>query len=292
MGYALKDRIWSVTVGALVGGVKKGLKVNGHRVSFRVEKTLKVVPNVCECSIYNLSKMQRAQIEELQPKAGDARGIPLLIEAGYKAGGLSQVWLGDLRAAYSEREGPNSATWVTKIESGGHGIAKKSPIAVAYGPGTSPDIALRALVRALGLDEGNVAAAAIKLRQAGGAAIFPQRLVLSGSALRQLDLFCQSAGLEFSIQDQAVLILDRSGIIGNQAIKLSTKDRGTGLIESPSVDPLGVMTCKMLMQPLRCGAKIVLDSNTVQGNYRVRKAVWDGDSHGQPWYITVEGTRY
>lgn len=290
MGYKLKDRVWSVTVGALVDGVKKGLKVDGHRVSFRVEKQLKATPNVCECSIYNLSPTQRAQIEELRPKKDDPRGIPLLIEAGYKDAGLSQIWLGDLRTVYSEREGgPNSATWVTKIESGGHGLAKKSPIAVAYGPGTAPDIALRAIVKALGIDEGNVAAAAIKLRQAGGAALFPQRLVLSGSALRQLDLFCQSAGFEFSIQDQAVQILDRDGLLSQKAISLTSK---TGLIESPSVDPLGVLTCKTLMQPLRCGSLIVLDTSSVKGNYRVRKAVWEGDSHGQPWYITLEATRY
>lgn len=296
MGYALKDRVWSVTVGALVDGAKRGLKVDGHRVSFRVEKTLKAVPNVCECSIYNLSPKQRAQIEELQPKAGDVRGIPLLIEAGYKEGGLSQIWLGDLRTAFSEREGgPNSATWVTKIESGGHGTAKKSPIAVAYGPGTQPDVALRAIVRALGIDEGNVAAAAIKLRQAGGAALFPQRVVLSGSALRQLDLFCQSAGLEFSIQDQAVQILDRDGLLSKQSIRLASAQDGkpgTGLIDSPTVDPLGIMTCKMLMQPIKCGALLLIDAKNAKGNYRVRKLVWEGDSHGQPWYVTAEGTRY
>lgn len=286
MGFKLKDRVWSVTVGALVGGLKKGLQVDGHRVSFRVQKTLKSLPNQGECSIYNLSRTQRAQIEELRPKKGDTRGIPVLIKAGYKEGGAGQIWNGDMRTVYSERVG---ADWITKFETGDGGDSKKSSIHVAYGPGTTPDIALRAIVRALGIDEGNVAAAAIKLRQSG-AALFPQRLVLSGNAPRQLDRFCDSAGLEWSIQDGAVQILEQGKTLGTKAINLTSK---TGLIESPSIDPLGVLSFKMFIQPdVRCGGLLVLKSQTVQGNYRITKAHWEGDSHGQPWYITGEGTRY
>lgn len=283
----LRDRVWSVTVGALVGGVRKGLKVDKHRVSFRAEKTLKPEPNKCEISIHNLSAEQRGQIEELRPKAGDARGIPLLIEAGYKSTGLTQIWLGDLRTAYSEYSKPD---WVTKIETGDGEAAKGSTVHVAYGPGTSPDVALRAIVKALGIDEGNAAAAAVKLRQAGGASLFPKRLVLSGSASRTLDLFCQSAGLEYSVQDGAVQILDRGKVLSSKAVKLGPR---TGLIESPSVDPKGVLSFKMLIQPdIKCGSLLVVDSSTAKGNYRITKATWEGDTHAQPWYISGEATRY
>lgn len=285
MGFALKDRRWSVTVGAQVDGQRKGLNVSKHRVSFRVQKSLKSEPNVCECTIYNLSSTQRAQIEELRPKKGDTRGIPLLIEAGYAEGGTGQIWLGDLRTVDSQHVG---ADWITKLETGDGEAAKGSSVHVAYGPGTSPDIALRAIVRALGVDEGNVAAAAIKLRQTG-VALFPKRAVFSGNAFRQMDLFCSSAGLEWSIQDGAVQVLEHGKSHGT-SIKLSTK---TGLVESPSVDPKGVLSFKMFIQPgVKCGSVIVIDSKTAKGNYRIRKATWEGDSHAQPWYISGEATRY
>jgi hypothetical protein len=286
MGFALKDRVWSVTVGTLVNGSRSGLKVDGHRIAFRVEKSLKPEPNKCECVIYNLNAKHRAQIAELRPKEGDARGIPVMIEAGYKAGGVGLIWLGDLRTTDSTHPGPD---WVTKIETGDGESAKKSSVSVAYGPGTTPDIALRAVVRALGIDEGNVAAAAIKLRQAG-AALFPQRAVFSGNAARQIDLICQSAGLEWSVQDGAVQILERGALLGTKAIKLSTR---TGLVESPSVDHKGVLSFKMFIQPgVKCGSLIVLDSKAARGNYRITKAVWEGDTHAQPWYISGEATRY
>lgn len=284
----LRQRIWSVTIGALVNGARRGLKIEKNRVMFRVEKALKnSEPNKCECSIYNLSKEHRAQIEELRPKKGDARGIPLLIEAGYKDGGLGQIWLGDLRAVFTDQTGADT---ITKIESGDGEAAKGSSIEVAYGPGTSPDVALRAIVRSLGIDEGNVAAAAIKLRQAGGSALFPQRLVLSGNSARQMDLFCQSAGLEWSIQDSAVQILEKDKALGAHTVKITSR---TGLIESPSVDPKGVLVFKMLIQPdVRCGSLLVVDSHTAKGNYRIRKVIWEGDTHAQPWYISGEATRY
>lgn len=284
----LKNRVCSVTVGIAggPGNLRQGLKVDGHRISFRVEKTLKKEPNKCECVIYNLGREQRAAIEELRPTKTSARGVPLLIEAGYQDAGPSQIWLGDLRTVWSERVG---ADWLTHLETGDGEAAKKSTIKVAYGPGTTPDIALRAIVKAIGIDEGNAAAAAIKLRQTGLATLFPQRAVFYGSASVVLDRFCQSAGLEWSVQDSALQILDRDKALGTTSIKLSPS---TGLIESPSVDPLGVLTFKMLLQPIRCGGLVTIDSQTAQGTYKVRRLTWDGDTHAQPWYVTGEAVRY
>lgn len=289
----LRDRIAAVTIGALIDGQRKALRVTGHRVSGHVEKTLKAEPNKCECVIYNLNRDQRGQIEQLRPKAGEALGIPLLIEIGYKTTGLGQIWLGDVRTAWSEH---NGADWLTHIEAGDGEKAKGSSVKIAYGPGTSPDVALRAIVRALNIGDGNVAAVAAKLKQTGIANLVPNRLVLTGSAEKSLTNFCASAGLEWSVQDSTVQILDKGGLLSKQAFRLATKgkngQRGT-LVESPSVDPNGVLTAKTLYVPgLRCGSLIEVESSTATGNYRVRKAEWDFDTFEQPWYITAEATRY
>jgi Spy/CpxP family protein refolding chaperone len=62
-------------------------QVDKHRCYWRVEKTHKPEPNKGELKIWNLSREQRAQIEEMRPKKGRTTGIPVLIEGGYKSTG-------------------------------------------------------------------------------------------------------------------------------------------------------------------------------------------------------------
>lgn len=287
----LFERVCRVTVGAQLGALRVGLRVEKHRIAFRVEKTLKPEPNKCELSIWNLSREQRAQIEELsvtnKRSTAPDKGVPVLIEAGYKSTDASQIFLGDLRTASSKRVG---ADWVTTIESGDGEVAKNNPVAVSYGPQTSPDIALRAIARALGVGDGNVAATAIKLRQSGAGTLFPRRGVMTGSAYEHMTHFARSAGLEWSIQDGAIQFVDLNKTLAGFAVKLS---KSSGLIDSPQVDHKGVLTCKMLIQPnVKPGSLLVLDSATARGNYRIERATWEGDTYDIAWYITVEAKRY
>lgn len=284
---SLYGRECRVTVGAAVGALRVGLRVEKHRVKFNVEKTDKPEPNKCSLQIWNLSKDQRAQIEELRPKAGDKRGVPVLIEAGYKATGVGQIYLGDLRTVYSKHEG---ADWITTIESGDGEAAKNSGVSVSFGPKTSPDVALRAIVKALGVGEGNVSVIASKLRLAGATTLFAQRGTISGSAYTHMTNFCESAGLEWTIQDGVVQIVDQGKALQGFATVLN---KSSGLVGTPSVDHKGVMSCTMLIQPgVKVGSIVVLDSPTVRGNYKISRATWDGDTYDIAWYIHVEGQRY
>jgi hypothetical protein len=284
----LFGRACRVVVGAAVGAVRAGLRVDGHRVAFRVEKTLDPKPNQCEVSIWNLSKTQRRQIAELQPKAGEARGIPVLIEAGYKDPGPKQIFSGDLRTAYSEREG---ADWVTTIESGdGEQARQNARINVSYGPRTSPEVAIRAILRSLGIGEGNIAKTIGKFRAAGVTRLFSQRMIVSGSAAEQLTRFCDSANLEWSIQDGIVQVVDRKETLSRIAVKIDPKH---GLVGSPAVDAKGIVTFKALLNArIVPGSLVVLESEAVRGNYRVQRSIWEGDTHALPWYITAEGKRF
>lgn len=285
----LYQRKWNVVVGTAIGALSAGLRVSDHRIAFTVEKTLKPEPNTCTLEIWNLSKTQRAGIEELAPKTGDTRGIPVLIEAGYEETGANQIFLGDLRTAYSRREG---ADWITTIESGdGEQAHQNARINVALGPGTRPDVALRAIVKALGIDQGNAPIAIAKLLATGSTTLAPKRFVMSGSATQHMTNFCKSAGLEWSIQDGAIQILDLNRTLAPTfAVRLASD---TGLVDAPSIDPKGVLTCRMLMIPqVRVGALLVLDSATIRGAFKIERAKWQGDTYGTPWYIEVEAKRY
>lgn len=283
----LYDRVWRVVVGAGLGALRVGLDVSKHRCYWKVEKTNKPEPNKCQLKIWNLSREHRAQIEQLTPKEDSTSGVPVLIEGGYKSTGTSQIFLGDLRTVWSERQGPE---WITTIESGdGEQAIKNARINQSLGPRTSPDVVLRAIVRSLGVGEGNVNETLAKLRTTGQANLL-DRVMLTGSAADRLTDFTRSAGLEWSIQNGALQILDRDKALSGFAVILGS---GSGLVESPTVDPKGVMTARAFLQPgIRVGALVRPESLTVRGNYRIERASWECDTHGIPWYVTVEAKRY
>lgn len=277
----LKERVCNVTINKL--------KLVGHRVAFSVEKTTLPEPNTASVQVWNLNPDQRASLEELRPKKDDKRGIPVLIEAGYKADGPAQIFLGDLRTVYSVKDGPD---WVTTLESGdGEKATQTARIGTSIGPKTPVDTALRAMVKALGVKPGNVEKTIQKLKLGKTGKLFNQGVVLSGSVAQQLTTFARSADLEWSIQDGALQFVDRGKVLAGKAYKITPK---TGLIGSPTVDNKGVLSCDMLMlSDLRPGSKIVVESSRVKGNYRVEKLNWRGDTHSQSdWIVSIEAKRY
>jgi hypothetical protein len=146
------------------------------------------------------------------------------------------------------------------------------------------------MVKALGVGDGNIAKTMAKLRATGAANLFEDGITISGSAADHLTNFTRSAGLEWSIQDGALQVTDRDKVLDGFALRLNST---SGLIESPTVDPKGVLTARVLLQPsIRVGGLLVLDSLTVKGNWRIQRAVWECDTHGRPWYVTVEAKRY
>jgi hypothetical protein len=256
--------------------------------SFTIEKSLKPEPNTCELTILNLSEDHCAELELLAPKTGKraTQGIPCKIEAGYKDS-VSQLWLGDLRTVETVIDGPDR---VTRLSSGdGEKAWQNARLHVSYGPKTPIETAIRAIVRALGVGEGNIGKVVSKLKIAGSA-LFPTGAVVSGSAARELVDIARSADLEVSIQDGALQFLDRGKALAGQAIRLAP---GTGMIGSPTVDNEGILTVESLIIPgLKPGALIVVEGKRVKGNFRAAKCTWSGDTAGEDWKITTEAERY
>jgi hypothetical protein len=235
-----------------------------------------------------LNEDQRSALEELRPKSKKATGgIPCKIVAGYKDH-TSLIWLGDLRSINSERDGPD---WVTKLESGdGEKAHKNARINVSYGAKTPIDTALRAMVRALGVGEGNLAKVAAQLKLGGAGKLFSHGVVVSGNVAVKITDFARSADLEWSIQDGTIQFLNRGKALSTKAIVVSAD---TGMIGSPTVDNDGVLSVKLLMIPdIRPGTLLVVKAERIKGNYRIEKATWSGDTFGSDWYVECEAKRY
>ena len=261
----LFQRAWSVVIG--------DLEVSELAIAFDVKKSTKKEPNTAELSIYNLSDENRKKLTE-------AKKYPLRIEAGY-VGNLSQIYLGEVRSGFTTVEGPD---YVTRLSSGDGEKAHKVRLLIPIGPKTPADVALRAIARTLGVNAGNSDAMAATLAKRGKV-LYPRGTVLSGNAAQNLTDFCRSAGLEWSIQDGALQILDIGAPLNERPIILSPD---SGLIGSPSSDADGKISAKCFMIPgLRPGIRVQMDSLQVKGIYRITQAQYQGDTQGAEWSISL-----
>lgn len=251
---------------------------------FRVRKSVKPEPNTCELTIYNLSPDHRNQLEGLVPKgnAPATQGIACSIEAGYRDG-VSLIWNGDLRTAETLFDGPDILTVLSSGD--GEKAWKHAREHVAFGPKTPVVTALRAMARALGVGEGNLSQVAARMRVAGSA-IFPTGKVITGSVSRELVNLARSADLEVSIQDGALLFLDRGQAAMSTPVLLSEE---SGMVGQPTIDNEGTLRIRTKLNPeVRCGYPIVVQSLRINGMFRVEVAEWICDTAGNDWYIDIE----
>lgn len=280
LGPELSGRSWRVVVG--------GLDVSDLRCAFTIEKSEEPQPNTCDLIISNLSSDHRSQLQELQPKKGDTRGIPVKIEAGYGED-PSLIWLGDLRTVSSAPEG--KTTWLTKVSSGdGEKATQNARISLPMGPKTPAQTALRAIAQSLGVDLGNIDTVASRIKLSGKGGVYGSGKALHGPSVQVLDDIARSADLTWSIQDGALQFTDRGKALAGSAILL---DPSTGLIGSPSVDNEGNLSARALIIPdLKVGRVVVVESKAVAGNFKVIRAKWTGDTIGNDWYCDITGKRY
>lgn len=275
-GDLLFDRSVTVTVGTK--------QFSDLDVVFSVKKNLKATPNTCDLKIYNLSKDSRSALETIQ----DKDTTPVQIEAGY-VNATSIIFLGDLRRVDSGyQDGPDI---VTVLSSGdGEKKHRTARVNISVKPQTSTHAVLTQVVKALGVSEGNLADAANKLSFASIGSMFSEGTVLSGSASREMDRICKSVGLTYSIQNGKLQLLPLGKVLDGLAINVSAQH---GMVGTPTVDSKGILKVRVLMVPdVFPGRKIVLDSKRLKGQYRIESTHHFGDTHGQDWYIDIEGKRY
>jgi hypothetical protein len=263
----LYPRVWRLTIG--------NLDLSKLRITFRVKSTLKAEPNTADVEVYNLSDAHRTQLEEAQKNV-------MRLEVGYN-GSTHQIFLGEVRTCFTETDGVDR---VTKFSSGdGEQAVLGTRIRVTYGTQVQIDTCMRDLAKALGVGEGNLSNVAAKLKSRGLASIYPRGAALSGNAWRELVYICRSCGLEATIQDGALLILEQGQALADVAVRLAPN---SGLVGSPTVDNDGTVNCVAKLIPeLRPGVKVQLDSLSGKGVYRVYDAEYTGDSHGDEWQVSL-----
>ena len=195
------------------------------------------------------------------------------------------IFDGDLRKAHSRREGPDVVTEVEAAD--GERAYRTARVNRSFGAGTSLGSVIQSIGRSLGVGVGNLAELATQAGFEGLGQLFSEGTVTSGPAREEFSGLLDSAGIEWSIQDNTLQLLPRGQALAGTAVVLSSD---TGLVESPSVDSEGVATAKMLMIPdVFPGRKVQIESEFVRGLYRVTKAKFIGSTFGTEWFIEIEG---
>lgn len=267
-----------------------GLDLSAFDYEFNIEKTLEWTPNKCEIKVYNLSK-------STQKKLSGAQKLSVQFSAGYKEDatqknsgapkGITQLYFGEVTAAWTEVKGEDCYTC---LESGASSTEMRtSRLNLSYGPKVPITQAVQAIAQALKIGPGNLSSLSDKLVKKGLTTL--NGSALSGNAARRLTDLCRSAGLEWSVQDGVLQILNIGESLNTeQSILIS----GTaGLIGSPKVDTTGLLTGDTLLIPnLRPGVLLNLDSIAFKGGYRVEKCTYTGSTWGQDWTCHFEARKY
>jgi hypothetical protein len=255
-----------------------GVDVSGLDIDFSVRRSLVMAhPNVCDIHIYNLAPTTRTAISGTQ-------NLNVSLAAGYQTN-LEQIYLAEARAAWTERIGPD---FVTHVEAGDGDKAMKARTNTGFGGRIPIATALQSIVKALGIGTGNINLIQSQLQKTGFSTVSAS--ALTGKASRCLTDFCRSAGLEWSIQNGNLQIVELGTITRNEAVVCSVD---TGMVESPTVDSHGLLSAKMLITPgLVPGGLVTVNSLFYNGTYRVNRCHWRGSVRGSDWHVQFEGTKY
>ena len=254
----------------------EGRDLSALRITFDVSKNLKGRPNKAEISVTNLSPDTRRQLSAAAEKR-------IVLLAGYETETPYAVFVGTLEKVEHARAGSD---WVSKITSG-DGLPRSARVSAAFGRGADLervflDVVKQAAAQA-GLGSGNASQVAKRLK---GRSVGAAGVALSGAADVALDGLLEELGLEWSVQDQQLQILERGK---PRQVRAAVISPDSGLVGSPEVLEKGRVRAKSLLAPgLDPGLLVRLESRDLQGFYRVDSARYTGDARGQDWYVQME----
>jgi hypothetical protein len=256
------------------------LKLTGHRIAFEVEKSTKREPNQCDVTIYNLREDQRKLLT-------DSKEPIVRLAAGYEHEGLNQLFVGKAFHVVHMRKDADILT-VVGTSDGGAELARQR-INMSFDANTKIDTVLKSIVKALGLKEGNLNSVVTKLRSSRAADIYLQGTTVRGSCANELDHLCRNAGLQWSVQDGALQFVDLNQAADKFAIRLTPE---TGLLDGCSINQKGVVSGQCLMiNGIKPGRQVEIDSEFVKGRYVFAKTVFRGDTEADDWMCEFEATK-
>ncbi len=287
------DRVYRLLVGK---PNQKGVEiVQPIRITFDVRKDTEEEPNDHTIRVYNLAAATRRALEE--------PGLRCVLYAGYAdEGGPLLMASGSVVFAYTKFEQPDVVTEL--IVKDGYTEVRDTAISVGLGPGAQASAIIRDIARQMGLPL--VMADDVPDRR------WQQGFSFYGAARTALHKVTQGTGLEWSIQNQQLQVVQRRGTTRRQAVvlaadtgllgfpertreaareKAKVKDQTTGdnvNLVSAQQQRDGWRVQSLLLPTLNPGDLVKLESKSVEAFLRVEGLQHSGDSAGGNWQTELQ----
>lgn len=287
------DRVYRLLVGK---PNQKGVEiVQPIRITFDVRKDTEEEPNDHTIRVYNLAAATRRALEE--------PGLRCVLYAGYAdEGGPLLMASGSVVFAYTKFEQPDVVTEL--VVKDGYTEVRDTAISIGLGPGAQASAIIRDIARQMGLPL--VMADDVPDRR------WQQGFSFYGAARTALHKVTQGTGLEWSIQNQQLQVVQRRGTTRRQAVvlaadtgllgfpertreaareKAKVRDQTTGdnvNLVSAQQQRDGWRVQSLLLPTLNPGDLVKLESKSVEAFLRVEGLQHSGDSAGGNWQTELQ----
>jgi len=253
---------------------------NGYRISFEIKRKFNKFPDPATITVYNINAFTRENF---------TLGAQVILAAGWD-GSSEILYTGTLVDVRPMRDGPN---WAISIISADGDAAFQRSVNQSFAKGVALSVVVGKLASAMGLALPTSAQVLLKDKVTTGA------LVHSGPAQMSLQTLLDPFDLHYSMQDGALLILEgneptaetavllseSTGLIGSPERIASKKKQVKGQSKAKAVTYATRVKIKATLQAsIKPGRKLQLQSEILQGLYRIDEVVYKGDTHSADWY--------
>lgn len=261
-----------------------GVEITDLRISFSIEKTSDKNPNTNKVSVWNLTRATRKQLEKPDTK--------IILYAGYAEDrGPLLIFQGGISYASSKRDGPDIITEF-ELKDGGQEY-RDTTISKGYNKGVKSTQVLNDAAKQMGLPL-NLASNLPEREWKNGLSYY-------GSARGLLDKVTKGTGLEWSIQNGNLQVIEKGMVTTRQGIEIAVD---SGMVGSPERERENKGETKkkgsaqqqwdgwkvktLLMPDINPGDRVMLKSMDVEGVFRVESLTHTGDNWEGDWQTELK----
>ena len=286
------------------------VRIDGLRIKFRIEKNSQGTPNKSEITIYNLSQKTLGLLQTVNTK--------IILYAGYQStfpiNGLSQtqanpvvgppalqtdtslevIFKGDItKTAHKKskkipndpfltKESKEGVDILTEIEAQDGIVAfRNSRFVRSYPPGASNKQIFQDIAESSGVPIGAL--------DGIPDFIYAKGVTFQGLVRDHLFRLTDSNNLDWSFQDETLLILEKGKVTKDPVIVLNSN---TGLIGIPIKTSRGCEFRALLQAGFKIGRQVdINESKFVQGKFKIMKLTHNGDNWGGDFVTECEAYR-
>lgn len=284
------SRQWLRKISLVVGSnAGSGLDLSPMRIKFSTKKGDLQTPNTADIRVYNLSPDTANRVQKEFTR--------VVLQAGYQEN-FGIIFKGNIKQVRRGREN-GTDTYLDIFAADGDAAYNFSTVnqTLAAGSGQKDVVGVCAgAMQQHGVTQG-------AMPELAGPQL-PRGQVMYGMARDYMRTSAQSTGTSWSIQDGQLTMIPRTGYLPGQAVVLTAK---TGLIGTPEQTQEGIRAKALLNPQIRIGTRVKIDNNSIlrakidmnytainmtpkvanDGFYRVLMAEYQGDTHGQDWYVNI-----